>query len=121
MYGTSFKLFSGRLLETVLRYRFESLCEPRYLSRYSGYRLRTGRPCCWDLMLGKRKMFIFPKISRQALESTHTATQGMPGSVLRILSRWGTSLAIHLHLLLMLRMRDLYLHSPIRFYCMAVN
>ena len=65
IYNTSFKLFSCRLLEPVLRCCLLQTCgslwESQYLSRYSDYRLSTGRPCCWDSMLGKGKIFIFPK------------------------------------------------------------
>ena len=73
--NTSFKLFSGRCLEPLLRCCLLQMCgsllEPQYLSRYRDYRLRTGRPCCWDSMLGKGTIFIFPK-SDEKYWSPHT-------------------------------------------------
>jgi hypothetical protein len=90
---------------------------------YSSFGIATGWTTKESRLNSRQEQEIFLSsiMSRPALEPTQPPVQWVPGAVYPGIKRQGVKLTTLLHLVPMLRMVELYLHSPIHFHGVVLN
>jgi hypothetical protein len=87
------------------------------------------RPKTWGSIPGKgrfdswqgREIFLFSLTSRLALQPIQPPVKWVLVAVSPVVKQQGCEMTTHLHLVLRLRMVELYLHSPIHLHGMVLN